>query len=115
MAILATFFMAFAIEGLNFWKYTIQSETYSKINETLASETPDDVYKVSCVQRFKIMAIYFVSLFFSYILMLIVMTFNFGLFAATVLGLTIGYFVFGFNRKKGYNKIYSPETDKCCT
>ena len=61
------------------------------------------------------MLVYFVSLFLSYILMLIVMTFNFGLFAATVFGLSLGYFVFGFIRKKGYNKIYCPETDKCCT
>ena len=43
------------------------------------------------------------------------MTFNAGLFIATILGLTSGYFVFGFIRKRGFTKIYSPETDKCCT
>ena len=47
--------------------------------------------------------------------MLIVMTFNAGLFAAAVIGLTMGYFVFGFTRKRGYTKIYFPEADKCCT
>ena len=79
------------------------------------SEKPDEVYKVSCTHRFKIMIIYFLSLFFSYMLMLVVMTFNAGLFIATILGLTLGYFVFGFIRKRGFTKIYSPETDKCCT
>ena len=112
---LATFAIAFAIEGLNSWRYNMQAETYSKINETLASEKPDEVYKVSCMQRFKIMLVYFVSLFFSYILMLVIMTFNAGLFVATIMGLTSGYFVFGFIRKRGFTKIYSPETDKCCT
>ena len=115
IAVICTFFLAFLIEGLNSWRYSMQSETYSKINETLASEAPDDVYKVSCTQRFKICLIYFMSLFLSYCLMLVVMTFNLGLFIATVLGLSTGYFVFGFIRKRGFTKIYSPETDKCCT
>ena len=89
--------------------------TYSKINEALAGENPDEVYKVSCTNRFLIALIHFVSLFLSYLLMLVVMTFNFGLFVATILGLTAGYFIFGFIRKRGFTKIYSPETDKCCT
>ena len=47
--------------------------------------------------------------------MLVVMTFNIGLFFAAVAGFTFGYFLFGFNNKKGYTRVYYPETDKCCT
>ena len=115
ICVLITFIMAFCIEGLNSLRYSMQAETYTKIQESLASENPEEVYKVSCMQRFKIMGVYFLSLFFSYMLMLIVMTFNVGLFVATIMGLTAGYFVFGFVRKRGFTKIYSPETDKCCT
>lgn len=115
LCVIGTFLIAVVIEGLNSLRYSWQSETYSKISETLNSEKPDNVYRVSCIQRFKIMFIYFISLFLSFFLMLIVMTFNFGLFLAAVFGLTFGYFVFGFIRKRGFTKIYSPETDKCCT
>jgi hypothetical protein len=47
--------------------------------------------------------------------MLVVMTFNVGLFIAAVAGLTFGYFVFGFINRKGFTKVYYPESDKCCT
>ena len=43
------------------------------------------------------------------------MTYNAGLFIATVLGLTVGYAIFGFIRKKSHTRIYNPEGDKCCT
>ena len=42
------------------------------------------------------------------------MTYNGGIFIVTVLGLTTGYFIFGFIRKTKYTKIYNPEGDKCC-
>lgn len=74
-----------------------------------------NLYALSCKIRFLIALTYLVCIFFSYILMLIVMTFNGGLFIATVLGLTTGYFIFGFIRKKSYTRIYNPEGDKCCT
>ena len=61
------------------------------------------------------MLVYFTSLILSYFLMLVVMTFNAGLFFAAVLGLTSGYFVFGFINRKGFTKVYYPESDKCCT
>jgi hypothetical protein len=46
--------------------------------------------------------------------MLVVMTYNGGIFIVTVLGLTTGYFIFGFIRKTRHQKIYNPEGDKCC-
>ena len=75
----------------------------------------NSIYTLSCKIRFIISITYFLSLFLSYMLMLIVMSFNGGLFIATVLGLTVGYFIFGFIRKKSYSRIYNPEGDKCCT
>ena len=53
----------------------------------------------------------------SYALMLVVMTFNMGLFCAAVGGLSIGYLIFGYYRKIGKHEagsIYNPEGDKCC-
>lgn len=69
---------------------------------------------MSCKIRFFIALIYFVSIFLSYMLMLIVMTYNGGIFIVTVFGLTTGYFIFGFIRKTNYTRIYNPEGDKCC-
>ena len=63
---------------------------------------------------------YFYSTILSYALMLVVMTFNMGLFIAAIVGLTIGYSIFGYLRKtEGNNhaqgeKLYNPEGDKCC-
>ena len=93
----------------------MQCDNFRKINDALGDDNIDDVYKISCTMRFKIAVVYFFSLFLSYMLMLIVMTFNFGLFLAAVIGLSFGYYIFGFMKKQGFTKIYSPETDKCCT
>ena len=66
---------------------------------------------------------YFLSILLSYLLMLVVMSFNGGLFLATCFGLSFGFFLFGYMKKKsahkvraavGADKIYSPEGDKCC-
>ena len=66
---------------------------------------------------------YFLSITLSYALMLVVMTFNGGLFLATCFGLATGYFIFGYLKKRGLlqvkeatggEKIYNPEGDKCC-
>jgi hypothetical protein len=73
------------------------------------------VYTLSCKIRFIISITYLFSIFFSYMLMLIVMTYNAGLFLVTIAGLTTGYFIFGFIRKRSYTRIYNPEGDKCCT
>jgi Ctr copper transporter family len=66
---------------------------------------------------------YFLSTLLSYSVMLVVMSFNGGLFLATVFGLSFGFFIFGYLKKKGHaaskaalgdDKIYNPEGDKCC-
>jgi hypothetical protein len=55
--------------------------------------------------------------------MLVVMSFNGGLFLATCFGLAFGYFLFGYLKKRsihqvkaasGGEKMYNPEGDKCC-
>ncbi|CDW82002.1 copper transporter [Stylonychia lemnae] len=96
LSLVITFCIAVAIEGLNFLRYHLQASAYSKLNE------------------FIIAWVYLLSIFLSYMLMLIVMTFNGGIFIVTVLGLTTGYFIFGFIRKTKYARIYNPEGDKCC-
>mmetsp|Transcript_41852 Transcript_41852/g.64035 ORF Transcript_41852/g.64035 Transcript_41852/m.64035 type:complete len:88 (-) Transcript_41852:49-312(-) len=73
-----------------------------------------EAYSKSLSTRLLIMVIYFVIMFLSYYVMLIVMTFNAGLFVATVLGLTVGYSVF-LMAPKADGKIYNPQVDKCCT
>ena len=81
----------------------------------LIEKDDNSVYTLSCQIRFLISLTYMLSIFLSYMLMLIVMTFNGGLFIVTVLGLTCGYLIFGFIRKGSYTRIYNPEGDKCCT
>ena len=52
------------------------------------------------MMRLTLIFLYMLNTFFSYMLMLIVMTFNAGLFCATIVGLTIGYAIFGNLKKK---------------
>lgn len=58
------------------------------VTEKLSSAAPKGVPLATVVYFFKLLA--------SYTLMLIVMTFNLGLLIAAILGLSIGYFLFGF-------------------
>ena len=113
LALVVTFLMALAIEGLNFLRYHLQAGAYSQLNQ-LIEKKDNSIYTLSCKIRFLISITYFVSIFLSYMLMLAVMTFNAGIFIVTVIGLTLGYFIFGFIRKRKYTKIYNPEGDKCC-
>lgn len=43
------------------------------------------------------------------------MTYNGGIFIVAMFGLAVGYFIFGFIKKRSYTRIYNPEGDKCCT
>jgi hypothetical protein len=52
------------------------------------------------VAKLIIVGSYFLSTLFSYALMLVVMSFNVGLFFASVFGLSFGYFIFGYLKKK---------------
>ena len=113
LALVMTFIIALAIEGLNFYRYHLQAGAYSQLNQ-LIDRKDHSVYTLSCKIRFLISITYFVSIFLSYMLMLAVMTFNGGIFVVTILGLTVGYFIFGFIRKRKYTKIYNTEGDKCC-
>ncbi len=113
LALVVTFLMCLAIEGLNFLRYHLQASAYSELNQ-LIDRKDNSVYTLSCKIRFFISITYFVSIFLSYMLMLAVMTFNGGIFLVTDFGLTLGYFIFGFIRKRKYTKIYNPEGDKCC-
>jgi solute carrier family 31 (copper transporter), member 1 len=113
LALVVTFLMAIAIEGLNFYRYHLQAGAYSQLNE-LIEKKDQSIYTLSCKIRFIISITYFLSIFLSYMLMLAVMTFNGGIFLVTIFGLTIGYMIFGFIRKRKYTKIYNPEGDKCC-
>ena len=113
LALVVTLIMAIAIEGLNFLRYHLQASAYSQLND-LIDLKGNAVYMKSCKIRFYIAITYFVSIFLSYMLMLAVMTFNGGIFLVTIIGLTMGYFIFGFIRKRKYTKIYNPEGDKCC-
>ena len=76
---------------------------------------PSSVHSYHLTLRIKVFVLYFLCLIDSYILMLIIMTFNAGLFVATMLGLTAGYFIFGLTLGSKTEKLYNPETDKCCT
>lgn len=113
LVLVITFLMAIGIEGLNFLRYHLQAGAYSQLNQ-LIDRKDNAVYTLSCKIRFYISITYFVSIFLSYMLMLAVMTFNAGIFIVTIIGLTLGYFIFGFIRKRKYTKIYNPEGDKCC-
>ena len=56
--------------------------------------------------------LYLIGITIAYFLMLIIMTFNVGLFISAVLGLTIGFFIFGMARSRtGSNENDSAE---CC-
>ena len=98
-----TFAIAFAIEFLNFKIYEVDSNINENINKKLGTKFEPECWTHSKEGRNRIFVYNFLSLYLSYLLMLIVMTFNFGLFMAAVLGLTAGYFVFGFTRKRGYS------------
>ncbi len=83
----------------------------------------EKLYPLPVGTRVLIAFIYMLNITLAYVLMLAVMSFNAGVFIAAVGGVTIGYWIFGYLKKKWYNEktyekigeIYNPEGDKCCT
>ena len=78
----------------------------SRLREALLTDNnpasySEDEFQLPWMERIIIVASYGLSTLLSYSLMLVVMTFNGGLFLACVFGLAFGYFVFGYMRKKG--------------
>ncbi|CAI5505666.1 unnamed protein product [Closterium sp. Naga37s-1] len=71
----------------------------------------------SLLDRLAVTGIYALNLIFSYAIMLIVMSFNIGLFIAVVLGLTIGFFFFGAKRRKTSSErplVEEAQEENCC-
>lgn len=63
-------------------------------------------------ERLIITLTYLVSAALSYSFMLIIMTYNAGIFIAAILGLTTGHFIFGYLKKVNFPQ--KPEEGKCC-
>jgi len=92
-------------------------------NQTQPYSSYRDNFYLPIQAKIIITVSYFYSIVLSYALMLVVMSFNGGLFLATCFGLAFGYFIFGYMKKRskelvkmhaGSEKIYNPEGDKCC-
>ncbi|CAI5504724.1 unnamed protein product [Closterium sp. Naga37s-1] len=69
------------------------------------------------LDRLAVTGMYALNLIFSYAIMLIVMSFNIGLFIAVVLGLTIGFFFFGAKRRKNSSErpiVEEAQEENCC-
>ncbi|CAI5474634.1 unnamed protein product [Closterium sp. Yama58-4] len=87
-----------------------------------ADDAEDASSKKAChwrplLDRLAVTGIYALNLIFSYAIMLIVMSFNIGLFIAVVLGLTIGFFVFGAKRRKNSSErplVEEAQEENCC-
>ena len=91
--------------------------------KVISTSNYSDNFDLPMQAKLLITLTYFLSILLSYLLMLVVMSFNGGLFLATVFGLSFGFFLFGYMKKKnahlvcaavGADKIYNPEGDKCC-
>ena len=93
-AILLPLCLGLAIEGLSYIRA-----------KSLKTATDESKEKINLQTKFIVTAIYFMNILCSYMLMLIVMTFNGGLFLASIGGLTLGYLVFGFLKIKDDEKL----------
>ena len=75
--------------------------------------------------RLKLTVVYLVMVTFGFIIMLLVMTFNVGIFLTVILGLTLGHALtpkvpkidvrFDGEGVNFENNLYQPEFEKCCT
>jgi hypothetical protein len=72
-------------------------------NQQTCSKPYSDNFYLPIQAKIVITVSYFLSITLSYALMLVVMSFNGGLFFATCFGLAFGYFIFGYMKKRSVN------------
>jgi len=109
LSCVALFFLAFTYEWLTTYKYKIAKKValgkpeYAPLLDNAAADPHEDeiVYrkrKQELYQQFFITVVHVTQLTLSYALMLVVMSYNVGLFLAILLGYGVGFFLFGKER-----------------
>ena len=68
--------------------------------EILDSGKSNTNSQVHIATKLKLMALYGSIVFYSYLVMFLLMTYNFGVIMSVIFGNAIGYFLFGFSEKK---------------
>lgn len=116
-AIIATFLFCLLHEFLTTLRVTVIANATQSSSKT--PDSPGNSPGVPLLQRFtgqlaigsKLIGslLYGVNVASAYILMLVIMTFNLGLFLAVVLGLAAGFLLFGFGRSTP-----SSSSELCC-
>lgn len=92
------FFLGIINEGMTYVRYKLLDHAYKQVpKEVLDSGV---WYPLPIFWRLIITGVYFIAITLSYAGMLLIMSFNVGCFIATVGGLTMGHFIFGFLKKK---------------
>lgn len=109
------FLMGILYEGLKYFREYLSSKHYTSVTYNnvktpgeAGSETSSQVNRtpmsfktsVTSASHYIQTALHLLQMIISYLLMLIVMTYNVWLFMAVVLGCTVGYFFFGW--RKGF-------------
>ncbi len=97
-ALIVIFLVAFSIEALSFIRYYILESSFES-----KEEIGDERLGISLVTRFVLTGLYLINITLSYLLMLMVMNYNGGVFLVTIFGYTLGYFIFGLIKKQMKN------------
>ena len=92
--------MCFLIEGLSFARYYLLEKTTIKLTlserkKMRADNEVNNVLPFPVHIRIAISLLYLVTVVLSYLIMLMVMNYNVGVFFCTIFGLVTGYFFFG--------------------